>query len=238
MEEIWNGFKKTEFEFEGKQAIIVFPADSNKKNICMLKTEYFGAFPSFETEMLGRGYHLAYLQNETRWCLDEDLHRKHRFAEFLSHKYGLSQRLIPVGMSCGGMIAVKFAALYPQNVSAMFIDAPVINLLSCPAGLGDSDGSMFDEFKKASGMTLKQLIAYRNHPLDNIDKLIKNKIPVFMVCGDADTVVPYDENGIYLAEKYQKSGAPFKLIIVKGRGHHPHGLNDNTQIIEFIEQFV
>ncbi len=238
MDELWNGFKKIEFEFEGMQAILVFPDKDNQKNICMLKTEYFGAFPSFEIEMLSRGYHLAYLANKTRWCLDEDLHRKHRFIKFLAKEYTISQRVIPVGMSCGGMIAIKFAALYPQHISAMFIDAPVVNLLSCPAGLGKAGGNMFAEFEKATGMTLADLISYRNHPLDNIDKLIDHQIPVFAVCGDSDDVVPYEENGALLYEKYKDTKAPYKFVIVPGRGHHPHGLEDNSEIIEFIEKFI
>ena len=44
-------------------------------------------------------------------------------------------------------------------------------------------------------MTLSELICYRNHPIDVADRLIKAKIPVFLVCGDSDTVVPYCENG-------------------------------------------
>ena len=238
MDELWNGFKKIEFEFEGMQAILVFPKVDNQKNICMLKTEYFGAFPSFELEMLGRGYHLTYLANKTRWCLDEDLDRKHRFIKFLSKEYGISQRVIPVGMSCGGMIAIKFAARYPQHISAMFIDAPVINLLSCPAGLGKANSNMFTEFENATGMTLADLISYRNHPLDNIDKLIDHKIPICAVCGDSDDVVPYEENGALLYEKYKDTDAPYKFVIVPGRGHHPHGLDDNSEIIEFIEKFI
>ena len=83
-EYIWNGFKRIDFEFDGKHAILVFPHEANENKNWMLKTEYFDAFPEFEIQMLNRGWHLAYVANVTRWCLDEDLDRKARFAEYLA----------------------------------------------------------------------------------------------------------------------------------------------------------
>ena len=86
MEESWEGFPLHKFTFEGKEALVVMPnGPANGK--WMLKTEYFSAFPGVELEFLKKGYHLAYVANQTRWCLDEDLERKARFADHLSQKY-------------------------------------------------------------------------------------------------------------------------------------------------------
>jgi alpha-beta hydrolase superfamily lysophospholipase len=84
-------------------------------------------------------------------------------------------------------------------------------------------------------MTLNDLTVYRNHPLDNISKLTENKIPVILVAGDSDSVVPYDENGIFVKDAYEKTDIPFKVIVKPGCDHHPHGLEDPTEIVEFIE---
>ena len=157
-ETIWKGFKRIDFTFEGREAILVFPEVANENKNWLLKTEYFGAFPVFEIEMLKRGWHLAYIKNITRWCLDEDLDLKARFLTYLSEEYGLYKKCVPVGMSCGGLIASKFSAKYPDKVSALYLDAPVMNLLSCPAGLGLADDSMMQEFVDATGMTLSELI--------------------------------------------------------------------------------
>lgn len=48
-----------------------------------------------------------------------------------------ANRGVLIGMSCGGLQAVKQAARHPGMVSLLYPDAPVINLLSCPFGLGD-----------------------------------------------------------------------------------------------------
>ena len=60
--------------------------------------------------------------------------------------------------------------------------------------------------------------------------------PVFLVAGDSDTTVPYEENGALLAEKYKKAGAPITVVIKAGCEHHPHSLDDNTPIIEWAEK--
>lgn len=233
----WHGFKRLDFVFEGRQCILVCPERPAKGNKCLFKTEYFDAFPGFELEMLERGYFVAYMQNITRWCLPDDIDAKARFCDFLSSEAGLNKKCMTVGMSCGGMHAVYFAAKYPQYTACMYIDAPVLNLLSCPCGVGDGGTDMYEEFTAATGMTASGLINYRNHPIDNVDKLIKAKIPLFLVCGDSDNVVPYHENGKLLSDKFKASDTPFYEILKPGCGHHPHGLEDNAPLIEFAEKY-
>ena len=232
----WNGFKIDEFEFEGMQAKVVIPSvKPNGK--WMLKTEYFGAFPGMEIELIKKGYHLCFIQNKTRWCIDEDLQRKERFCDFVTGKYNLDSKCVIVGMSCGGLIGVKFTALYPERVSVLYLDAPVMNFLSIPYCLGIAkDKSMIEEFETNTGMTLADVISYRNHPIDKMDVLLENKIPVLLVCGDSDDVVPYEENGKLLYEFYTENKGEIKLILKPGIGHHPHGLENAGEMIDYIEK--
>ena len=236
-ETTWNGFRRLDFSFEGRRAILVFPEQANESKNWLLKTEYFGAFPRFELDMVQRGWHLAYVENATRWCLDEDLDLKMRFVAYLQGQYGLYNKSVPVGMSCGGMIACKFAARYPTCVSALYLDAPVMNLLSCPAGVGVATDELFAEFTEATGMSLSELINYRDHPIDKKHILLAHNIPVIMVYGDADDVVPYIENGALLESYYRENGGTIMAIGKKGCGHHPHGLEDTTPIIDFVESY-
>ncbi|MBQ8350539.1 MAG: alpha/beta hydrolase [Clostridia bacterium] len=235
-ESTWHDFRRIDFEFEGMDAILVFPDEANNEKNWLLKTEYFGAFQGFELEMVKRGWHLAYVKNITRWCKDEDLDRKARFAEFLSREYGLYPKCVPVGMSCGGLIGFKLAARHPACVSALYLDAPVMNFLSCPAGLGGKCGNeMLPEFTAAMGMGLSELICYREHPIDQMHLLLENKIPIVMVYGDSDRTVPYVENGALLEKYYRENGGELLAIGKAGCDHHPHGLEDPTPIIEFVE---
>ena len=235
----WFGFEIEEFEFEGKDASIVFPK-GERNGKWLLKTEYRDAFPGFEIEMLKRGWCVAFNHNPTRWALEEEIDTKARFCAYISKTYNLDMTCVPVGMSCGGQIAVKLAAKYPHLVSCMYIDAPVMNYLSCPCGLGarTSGAKIYAEFVYATGMTLIDLINYREHPIDKTDILLANKIPVVMVYGDSDVVVPYDENGAVFAEKYRANGGIIETYGKAGCGHHPHGLEDPTPIINFVEKYA
>ena len=135
------------------------------------------------------------------------------------------------------MHAVYFAAKYPKLVAALYLDAPVLNLLSCPCAVGMSkDESMYAEFVEHTGKTVSDMINYRNHPIDHVDKLIAEEIPICLICGDSDIVVPYLVNGFVLANKYNSSNVSFLEIIKEGCGHHPHGLEDNKALIEFISK--
>jgi len=231
----WNGFERLDFLFEGREAILILPKEENKCSKWLLKTEYFDAFPQFEIEMVKLGWHLAFISNKTRWCLDEDLDLKARFADFLNEEFGLYGKCVPVGMSCGGLIGTKFAARYPEKVSCLYIDAPVLNLLSCPGGIGiGSEGISYDEYFQATGRTISELICYREHPIDKMPILLENKMPIIMVAGDSDPVVPYCENGAILEKFYKENGGEIEIHIKPGCAHHPHGLEDNTPIINFV----
>ena len=233
----WFGFKRLDFTFNGKSAILVCPHTPDPAGRWLIKTEYFGAFPAFELEMLKRGYHLAFISNTSRWHAPGDSDARAEFCRFLQKEFGLHDKCVPVGMSCGGLLAVYFAAIHPELVSVLYLDAPVLNYLSCPCAVGGSDPSMYEEFVRHKGMTIHDLINYRNHPIDNAGKIIAAGIPVALVCGDSDVTVPYIENGLAWSELYKQSGLPFFEVLKPGCGHHPHGLEDNTALIEFVERY-
>ena len=144
-------------------------------------------------------------------------------------------------MSCGGLQAVNFAAKYPHLVSVLYLDAPVMNFLSWPFGMGDCfvdrGPALYKEVLDALGMTKSELICFRGHPIDKIPTLIKEKIPVLMVYGDSDNVVPYPENGYVLEKAYKEAGLPLSVHGKEGCGHHPHGLEDPEPLIDFIEKW-
>jgi pimeloyl-ACP methyl ester carboxylesterase len=242
MSELWNGFAIEKFEFEGKDAFVVFPKEGTANGKLALKTEYWEAFPeAVELPLLRKGFHLCFIRNDNRWASEDQLDRKARFVKFVAEKYGLSEKTVPVGMSCGGLIAVKFAAKYPELVSCLYLDAPVMNYMSCPCGFGSGDplvGEGYDGIREVLDAlhmsSISELICYREMPMDKIPVLLENKIPVAMVAGGSDPVVPYHENGINLQRAYEKSDIPFVLYIKPECAHHPHGLEDPTKVVEFI----
>lgn len=235
----YKGFECIEFEFEGKKATIVFPKKANNNAAFILKTEYFQAFPETEIMLLERGHYLGFIENENRWGIDSDLDRKADFIRFVSEKYNISGGCVPVGMSCGGIFAVKLAAKYPELIACIYADAPVVNYMSCPCGFGRSNAFNEDHSEIMNALSLTEigdLLSYRDMPFDNISKLIENRIPAVLVAGDSDEIVPFVENGIYIEKAYEATDIPFEVYIKPGCNHHPHGLEDPTPVADFIER--
>ncbi len=232
----WNGFRAEQFMFEEHLATVVFPKEETKCGGLALKTEYQNAFPeAAEIPLLTLGYHVCFIENDNRFGRIADLDRKARFVRYLQEKYGLRKKCVPIGFSCGGMIALYFAERYPELVSCLYIDAPVVNFMSWPCYFGRGEGGDFAEILNALKLPcVSELLAYREMPLDKIPSLIEKRIPAVMVSGDSDTVVPYHENGIFVERAYKEAALPFETYIKPGGNHHPHGLPDPTPVIDFI----
>lgn len=237
MTENWHGFRMERFSFEGREAIIVFPEKTREGRPWLLKTEYWDAYPDVEIRLVKEGFHLAYVKNQNRWFTREECALKAGFVKYVSETFDLNQKCVPVGMSCGGGYAVKFAGLYPELVKCMFIDAPVLNFLSLPGKRGNpvSDRIWQQEFVFAyPGIKHYQLPGWNEHPICYADALRENSIPVLQVYGTEDETVIYSENGMMLRDVFEGSDL-LKEIAVPYRGHHPHGLiADNQPIVDFI----
>lgn len=233
----WHGYPMDSFLFEDREARVVRPlcAANNK---LVVKTEYWDAFPeAAELPLLEQGYHLCFLTNDNRWGTDPDLERKARFLGHVRQSYGLEERCVLVGMSCGGLIAIKFASLFPELVSCLYLDAPVVNYMSCPCGFGVGESLASDNSEILNALQLAsmaELLAYREMPLDHLPRLTEHRIPAVLVTGDSDRTVPYCENGIFLIRRYEQAGIAHALHVKPGGDHHPHGLPDPAPIVEFI----
>ena len=79
-----------------------------------------------------------------------------------------------------------------------------------------------------------EALAYKGNPVDSLAPLAQNHVPLLHVFGDADDVVPWDENTGLIETRYKALGGSITLIRKPGVGHHPHGLDDSTPIVEFI----
>ncbi len=57
------------------------------------------------------------------------------------------------------------------------------------------------------------------NPVDNLQGLLANKVPMFVVQGDSDALVPYDENTRLLKERYEAGGGRITVKLIPGEGH-------------------
>lgn len=185
MKEIeWRGFKGDEFDFESLPARVIKP-NGTPNGKWLLKTEYFDAFPETEIEFLNRGWYLAYNQNHNRWAENLDLQRKSAFLKYIPETFGLDKKCVLVGMSCGGLYSVKLTASNPERVQGIYLDAPVMNLLSCPGNLGKGNSVPFEEYTHFTGRTLVEMLSYREYPIDKMHIWQNAKYPLYWCRGIA-----------------------------------------------------
>ena len=235
---MFDNYKKKEFYFAERNAVIIYPnCEPNGK--MLLKTEYLDAFPDFDEVMLEKGYHLIHIYHRSRWAPDEETHIMADFVKHCAKELNASERCILEGMSCGGLQAAKLAELYPEHCAVLYLDAPVLNILSM-CGLGECSNEhipvFWREIVDAFGVNKSTIVNFRKSPIDNMAPLIENNIPIIMLYGNADVVVLYEENGKVLENYYKEHGGIIKVIGKSMKGHHPHGLDDPQIIIDFIEE--
>ena len=229
----YHGYRRIDFEFQGRPAVLVFPREDCKTQKWMLKTEYFDAFPELEIAMLGRGYHLAYLKNNNRWGTEDDATAKRDFAEYLAHEYGLCRRCVCIGMSCGGWEAVAFASLYPSYVSHLYLDAPLLSFFGlCEPYFTD----WIEEHRLARGYrTSGERVLDTSLPIYRLKTLTDNHLPVALVYGGADKVVSPRLNAEVLRDFYEAEGAPIKVWYKPDCDHHPHVAVNLEEVMDYVE---
>lgn len=69
--------------------------------------------------------------------------------------------------------------------------------------------------------SVSELIGYRQMQLDMLPKLVDHRIPVILVAGGSDTIVPFHENGILLQNAYEQAAVECEVHIKPECEHHP-----------------
>ena len=233
----WNGFRRFDFEVDGKPALVVVPDQELPGRPWVWHGEFFGHKPAPDVALLKRGFHVVYMRVPDMLGAPQAVEHWNAFYEELTAKYGFAKKGALVGLSRGGLYCYNWAAANPDKVACIYGDAPVCDFKSWPGGKGKGKGSPRDwklVLERYGFNDEAAALAYDKNPIDNLAPLAKTQVPLLHVYGDADDVVPWDENTGLLAERYRKLGGSIKLIAKPGIGHHPHGLDDPTPIIEFI----
>lgn len=138
----------------------------------------------------------------------------HRFYEEMV-KRGYSARPILLGQSRGGMMMLAWSTAHPEKVGAFVGIYPVCNLASWPLTRSReatlADFGLSEEDLRAR---LKQF-----NPVENLRGLAEQRVPMFIVHGDSDKMVPLDENSALLRDRYRKLGGPITVKVIEGEGH-------------------
>jgi len=133
----------------------------------------------------------------------------------LTGRRGFAAKPCMLGRSRGGLWASSWSIANPDKVAGIAGIYPVFDFRTYPG---------LDAAAPAYGLTPEQLLASlaTHNPIARGDVLAKHKIPVSIIHGDIDSVVPLEENSATLAAAYKEAGAEdvFELIVAEGQGHN------------------
>ncbi len=232
----WEGFEKHDFKIDGRDCVLVLPASPARGKPWIWRTEFFGHQPQADLALLHKGFHVAYMDVQNMYGAPVALDHMDKFYEHLTTLHGLASKTVLEGLSRGGLFALNWTARHPDRVACVYNDAPVCDFKSWPGGKGKGKGSPGDwqQCLKMYGLTEQQALDYKLNPVDNLEAMARAKIPLLHVCGDADEVVPIDENTRLVENRYLKLGGPITVITKPGVGHHPHSLENPEPIVAFV----
>lgn len=234
----WEGYQRTDFLLDERQGLLVHPQTPLPGCPWVWRAEFFGAFDYADRALLKKGWHIAYYRISNMYGCPEAVALMKSFHNAMVKRFSLNGRAALFGFSRGGLYAVNFAAAYPEDVLLLYLDAPVLDIRSWPGGLGQGPGASKEwaDCKRWYRLTEDTARSFRHNPLDQIPQLTAARIPVLLVAGEADTLVPYSENGAILHREYTRHGGCIHTILKPGVDHHPHSLEDPTPIVAFIEE--
>lgn len=233
----WNGFDRYDVEVDGREVLVVVPEKPAPGRPWVWEGEFFGHKPAPDIALLELGFHIVYMRvPDMLGCPEAVAHWNVLYAE-LTAKYGFARKAALVGLSRGGLYCYNWAAANPDKVACIYGDAPVCDFKSWPGGFGAGQGSpeqwqlVLERYGFADEAAA---LAYDGNPIDNLRPLALAGVPLLHVYGDADEVVPWEENTGIVAKRYRELGGEITLIAKPGVGHHPHGLENSTPIVDFI----
>jgi lysophospholipase L1-like esterase/dienelactone hydrolase len=233
----WHGFKRHDFPLMGTTLTVVSPKTPAPGMPWCWEGEFFGHQPAPAKALLEQGHHIVYLQAQNLYGAPKAAALWNAAYTHLVMLAGFHPKPAITGLSRGGLYAWNWAAQNPQRVRCLYLDAPVLDFKSWPAGKGKAAVSAKEwaQLQQVHGFESESAaLAYSGNPIDQTAALAKAKVPVLIVYGDQDTVVPWEENGAILAKQYEQAGGPITLIPKPGIGHHPHGLTDPKPIVDFL----
>lgn len=224
--------KEIVFEYNGFEAIIRIPENANGKWIW--KTEFFDAFDKAERALMESGYTRVYYRISNRYGSVQAVRLMHAFHRHLIKEFGLRQKCILFGFSRGGLYAFNYALFYPEYVFKIYLDAPVLDLKTWPLEDSAEQKEMLAEYNLDKAL----LQSFTQNPVDNLKEFFQNQIPLLIVAGLADEVVPFESNSLRVIRFCEKNKIPITYYLKPNCKHHPHSLEDISSIITFCENDV
>jgi pimeloyl-ACP methyl ester carboxylesterase len=230
----FHDFAELDFKLpeDGVACKIVSPKNAASGSPWVWRARFWDHQPAFDIAMLEHGYHLVYCDVVEFWGAPKAVERWNHFYA-LAQKIGLGPKPVLEGMSRGGTYIFNWAKANPAKVTAIYGDNPLLDLRAFPNGTPEAR-AMRKQCLESYGITEAQLPDFKGSPIDGLEGLAAAKVPVFLVLGMKDDVVPVAQHADVLEARYKALGGSVTRWEKPEGGHHPHGLHPVTPLVEAV----
>lgn len=239
----WEGFARHDFRVDGADVIVVEPSNPLPGRPWAWRGEFFGAFPNADIALVKAGWHLAYVAVPDQFGSPKAMARWEKVYDTLVKDHGFSPKPGLIGLSRGALYCLAWASTHPEKTLLVYLDNGVCDFRSWPGGrpknLGTGKGSPEEWAKLLKAYDFaddRAAIESKLNPVERLAPIAEAKLPVLLVYGDSDQVVPHRENSEVVFDRLKKAGGPVERIVKPGQDHHPHGLTDPSPIVSFFEK--
>ena len=231
-EDMWYGYRRTKFDFHGREAWVVEPSVAPRPEKPWTWTmQWAEAFVDRTgvLDLLREGFHHVTIDLFPTRMNDEGIAAAAAFQAFLTEELGFARKANLVGMSWGGFFSVRYAATHPDNVRRVYLDAPLLTF----DGFGDPSPERIGPW--AASMPPGGWKSDPRMPINLSENLAKAGIPVLLLYGGQDQTVPPAKNAEAFLARFKAAGGCVEVENRSLFGHHPHGVDpDKTaRIVNF-----
>jgi predicted peptidase len=231
---LWNGCQRYDFTWNGRAAIIVEPKQALKGNPWVIRPAFFDAFAYADSALVKEGFYVCYYDVTHFYGAPQAQELFSSFYHLAVDSFAFSPKVTLEGFSRGGLFCLNWAVNNPEKVACMYLDAPVCNVNSWPRKF---ESDRWQELLKVYQTEESKVDALKISPVDKAKEISDTKIPIMIVAGDADKLVPFAENGGLLIKRMKQFGGKVNLILKPGVDHHPHSLTNPKPIVDFIQKY-
>ena len=237
----WKGFTQVQFTLQQRNAWVVKPQKALKGNPWLWRARFPGYHSEADSLLAAEGFHIAYINTNGMFGNPESMEIWDQFYTYLLESFNLDKKVALAGVSRGGLFIYTWAKRNPQKVHCIYGDAPVCDFNSWPGGFGTGMGSKeaWEQLKVQYGFESDaQAKAYTNNPIDNLEILAREKIPILHMVSLQDQVVPTDENTLVLVNRYLHLGG-IATVVPCTRGEQTlHGHHFPIETPRMVADFV
>jgi dipeptidyl aminopeptidase/acylaminoacyl peptidase len=212
------GAVRTDFDVAGRRGFVIMPAKPGASRPWVwYAPTLIGRYPAprhswLAGRLLEAGFAIAGMDVGESWGNAEGRRMFSEFYKTAVSAFGLSGKACLLAQSRGGLMLYNWAAENPGKVQCIGGIYPV-----CAIG----NRVTRKEILEAYGMTESEMAAHSadNSPIERLKPLAAARVPILLLHGDRDNVVPLEENSAELVRRYKALGGDAELVVIGGKGH-------------------